>query len=69
MVRERGIPERINRSSLGAMMARDPLHDVIVSLCCCVVVSAPSPSALGRWDRMSGTWGEKRGGVDPRAAT
>ena len=26
-IRERGIPERINRTALGAMMARDPLHD------------------------------------------
>ena len=26
-VRERGIPERINRTSLGAMMAWDPMHD------------------------------------------
>ena len=31
-IRERGIPERINRTALDAMMARDPLHDVIVSL-------------------------------------
>ena len=31
-IRERGIPERINRTALGAMMARDPLHDTIVSL-------------------------------------
>ena len=32
IIRERGIPERINRTALGAMMARDPLHDAIVSL-------------------------------------
>ena len=48
------------------MMAPGPLGDVIVSLCC---VSAAWPSALVRWDRMNGTWKEKRGGVDPRAAT
>ena len=27
------------------------------------------PKGLTRWDRISGAWGEKRGGVDPRAAT
>ena len=27
IIRERGIPERINRTALGAMMARDALHD------------------------------------------
>ena len=31
-VRERGIPERINRTALGAMMARGPLGDAIMSL-------------------------------------
>ena len=31
-IREMGIPERINRTALGAMMARDPLHDAIVLL-------------------------------------
>ena len=31
-VRERGTPERINRTALGAMMARGPLHDGIVLL-------------------------------------
>ena len=64
-VRERGIPERINQSSLGAMMARDPC----TTSSCRVVVSAASPSAIVRWDGISGAWGEKCGGVDPRAAT
>ena len=31
-IRERGIPERINRTALGAMMAWGPLHDGIMSL-------------------------------------
>ena len=31
-IRERGMPERINRTALGAMMARGPLHDGIMSL-------------------------------------
>ena len=31
-IRERGIPERINRTALGAMMARRPLHDGVVLL-------------------------------------
>ena len=31
-VRERGIPGRINRTALGAMMAQGPLHDAIVLL-------------------------------------
>ena len=34
-----------------------------------VVVSAASRSALVQWGRISGAWGEKRGGLDPRAAT
>ena len=29
-IRERGIPERINRTALGAMMARGPLGNAIV---------------------------------------
>ena len=32
LIRERGIPERINQTALGAMMARGPLHDGIVLL-------------------------------------
>ncbi len=31
-VRERGLPERINRTALGAVVARDPLHNRIVLL-------------------------------------
>ena len=67
MVRERGIPERINRNSLGAMVGPGPLGDAIVLLLCCVV-SAASPAALAWWDRISRAWGEKRAGVDSRAA-
>ena len=37
-IRERGIPERINRTALDAMMAPGPLGDAIVSLCCFRVV-------------------------------
>ena len=66
MVRERGIPERINRNSLGAMVGPGPLGDAIVLLCC--VVSAAWPAVIVRWDRMNRTWEEKRGGVDARAA-
>ena len=32
IIRERGIPERINRTSLGAMVATGPLGDAIVLL-------------------------------------
>ena len=33
-VRERGIPERINRNSLGVMVGPGPLGNAIVLLCC-----------------------------------
>ena len=62
-----GVPERINRNSLGVMVGPGPLGNAIV-LFCCFVVSAASPAALARWDRMNRTWEEKRGGVDARAA-
>ena len=65
MVRERGIPERINWNSLGAMVGPGPLGDVIVLLCC--VVSAACRAVIVRWDLMNRTWEEKRGGVDARA--
>ena len=65
MVRERGIPERINGNSLGVMVGPGPLGNGIVLLCC---VSAASPAALSRWEKMNRTWEEKREGVDPRAA-
>ena len=38
------------------------------SCCCCVVVSAACRAVIVRWDLMNGTWDEKRGGVDARAA-
>ena len=67
MVRERGIPERINRNSLAAMMGPGPLGNAIVLLLCCVA-SAACRAVIVRWDLMNGTWEEKRGGVDARAA-
>ena len=67
MVRERGIPERINGNSLDAMVGPGPLGNAIVLLCCCVV-SADCRAVIVRWDLMNGTWDEKRGGVDARAA-
>ena len=66
MVRERGIPERINRNSLGVMVGPGPLGNAIVLLCCCV--SADCRAIIVRWDLMNRTWDEKRGGVDARAA-
>ena len=44
MVRERGIPERINRTALDAMVAPGPLGDAIVSL---FPRRGPSPSSGG----------------------
>ena len=38
------------------------------SCCCCCVVSAACRAVIVRWDLMNGTWDEKRGGVDARAA-
>ena len=49
-IRERGIPERINRTALGAMVAPGPLGDAIVSLCCVVLLfprRGPPPSSGG----------------------
>ena len=63
-----GIPERINRNSLGAMVGPGPLGDAIVLSRCCVVVSAACRTVIVRWDLMNGTWEEKCGGVDARAA-
>ena len=65
-IRERGIPERINRNSLGAMVGPGPLGNAIVLLLCCV--SADCRAVIVRWDLMNGTWDEKRGGLDARAA-
>ena len=64
----RGIPERINGNSLGAMVGPGPLGNAIVLLLCCFVVSAACRAVIVRWDLMNGTWDKKRGGVDPRAA-
>ena len=56
MVRERGIPERINRTALGAMMARGPLHDgIVLLLLLLLLLFAAWPFALTRWDRHSRT--------------
>ena len=65
MVRERGIPERINGNSLGTMVGPGPLGNAIVLLCC---VSADRRAALSQWEKMNRTWDEKCGGVDARAA-
>ena len=45
MVRERGIPERINRTALDAMMAPGPLGDAIVSLL--LFPRRPAPPSSG----------------------
>ena len=47
-VRERGIPERINGNSLGAMVGPGPLGDAIVLLCCCFRgVACRPPGRIG----------------------
>ena len=66
LIKERGIAER--RTALGAMMARDPLRDVIVSLMMMLLLlfprrgPPPSPGGIG-----SAGPGEKNtGGRSPR---
>ena len=66
VIRERGIPERINRTALGAMMAGDPLHNAIMSLLCCFRGVALRPRPVGSDQR---GLGRKTWGADPRAAT
>ncbi len=64
MIRERGIPERINRTSLGAMVASGPLGDAIVFMLLLSRVVALHPRPLG-----SDQWGLGRkilGGRSPR---
>ena len=61
MVRERGIPERINRTALGAMMARGPLGNAIVSLFPGVALR---PRPVGSDQRGLGR--KTRGGRSPR---
>ena len=46
-VRERGIPERINGNSLGAMVGPGPLGNAIVLLCCVVFPRTVVPSSSG----------------------
>ena len=47
IIRERGIPERINRTALDAMMAPGPLRDAIVSLLLLFPRRPPPPSSGG----------------------
>ena len=62
MVRERGIPERINRNSLGAMVGPGPLGDAIVLLLLFPRRPAPaSPGGIGR----TGPGKENAGGISP----
>ena len=56
MVRERGIPQRINRTALDAMMAPGPLGNAIMS-CFRVVPLRPRPVGSDQRGRGRKTWG------------
>ena len=65
-ITQRGIPERINQSSLGAMMARDPCTTPSCCCCCCCCLRgvACRPLPVGKDEQDLGQ--KTRGGRSPR---
>ena len=64
LVRERGVPERINKNSLGVRVARGPSKTLSCSCCC----RAGSRADLTQGEKMNRLWEGKGAGVDTRAA-